>query len=211
MRFTLLVVAQIFCPTLVLAQNPPAPQQPNTPSLPVAAASSFATTEVRLGGRYIGGRWVPGPAMLEGPARITITYGQPHARGRQIIGNVVPFDSVWRLGANLATILHTDVDMTLGGTFLTKGEYSLYALPTKSDWQLIINRQIGQWGTDYDVSQDVARIPLRGRTLTDPVESLTIYLIPALDPKGTPRTMPHGTLAIVWGKTEFRTDWRIGR
>jgi hypothetical protein len=211
MRLTLLAAAQILSTTAVLAQNPPTPQQPKAPIIPVAAASSFATTEVRLAGRYIGGRWFPGPAALEGPSRISITYGQPHARGRQIVGNVVPFDSVWRLGANLATILHTDVDMTLGGAFLAKGEYSLYALPTKSGWQLIINRQVGQWGTDYDVSQDVARVPLRGRMLTDPVESLTIYLVPALDPEGASRTMPHGVFKIVWEKTELAADWKVGR
>jgi hypothetical protein len=195
----------LLCASSALAQTPAAP------AIPAAAASSFATTEVRLIGRSIGGNWAPRAAALAGPSRIVISYGQPHARGRAIIGQVVPFDSVWRLGANLATTLQTDVDMTLGGTFLPHGVYSLYALPTKDHWQLIINKQVGQWGTDYDATQDVARIPLHLRTLADPIESLSIYLIPAVDPQGAAPTTAHGVLKIVWEKTELTTDWKVGR
>jgi len=64
-------------------------------------------------------------------------------------------------------------------------------------------------GTDYKPSMDLVRIPLRGRKLTEPVESLSIYLIPTLDPKGAPPTPAHGTLKIVWEKTELTTDWAV--
>lgn len=163
-------------------------------------ASSFATTEVRIRGRYVGETLMDTPE--EGPSRITITYGQPHARGRQIMGGVVPFDDVWRFGANLATILRTDVDMTLGGTSIPQGVYSLWALPSKNGWKLIVNKQVGQWGMNYDASKDVARIPLQSRNLAEPFESFTIYLIPNLDKPGS------GTLKIVWEKTELTADWQ---
>ena len=76
-------------------------------------------------------------------------------------------------------------------------------------WQLIVNKDVGQWGTEYDAAHDLARVPLHVRTLNDPVESLSMYLIPALDAEGAPRTMPHGTLKIVWEKTELSADWKI--
>lgn len=162
-------------------------------------ASSFATTEVRIRGRYVGTTLMDTPE--EGPSRITITYGQPHARGREIIGGLVPYDEVWRFGANLATILRTDVDMTLGGTSIPQGVYSLWALPAKRGWTLIVNKQVGQWGMNYDASKDLARIPLHSRTLAEPFESFTIYLIPNLDKPG------FGTLKIVWEKTELTAEW----
>lgn len=164
--------------------------------------SSFATTEVRIQGRDINGMGLISTPE-EGPSRITITYGQPHARGRKIIGGLVQYDKVWRFGANLATILRTDVDMTLGGTVIPHGVYSLWALPSKSGWQLIVNQEVGQWGMNYDKSRDVARIPLQSRDLVEPIESFTIYLIPDLKKKGS------GTLKIVWEKTELTTDWTV--
>ena len=202
--FALALSATILAGTAMAQGGQPAPQV-------TVAASSFATTEVHVTGRNIGGQWMRPPALLEGPSKISISYGQPHARGRQIIGGLVPYDQVWRLGANRSTTLTTDVDVTLGGTFLPHGVYSLYALPSKSGWQLIINKQVGQWGTDYDASQDVARIPLRVKTLSEPVESLTMYLIPTLNLPAQATEMPHGELKIVWEKTELTTDWKVGR
>ncbi|MDB4911587.1 MAG: hypothetical protein JWO39_2410, partial [Gemmatimonadetes bacterium] len=77
-------------------------------------------------------------------------------RGRTILGAVVPYGNVWRTGANEATVLIFDKDMTIGGTPVPAGAYSLWTIP-KADGtvQLIINRQHGQWGTDYDSAQDV--------------------------------------------------------
>src|SRR5439155_26189642 len=82
------------------------------------AASSFATVEVHLNARPIGDRWYAEDAALTGPSRIAITYSQPHARGRRIVGGLIPTDTVWRFGANAATTLHSDVDLTLGGLSL---------------------------------------------------------------------------------------------
>jgi len=87
-------------------------QQPEPPLR--IAASSFASVEVHLNARRIGTRWFEEDASLSGPSRIVITYGQPHARGRRVEGGLVPLDTVWRFGANMATTLHSDVDVTLG-------------------------------------------------------------------------------------------------
>jgi len=181
-----------------------APAGAQTPRPREIEYSSFATTEVRLPGRYVDSTLMDTPE--EGPSRITITYGQPHARGRKIMGGVVPFDRVWRFGANLATVLRTDVDLILGGVSIPMGVYTLFALPSEKGWHLIVNKQVGQWGLNYDASKDLARIPLLSRTLAEPVESFTIYLMPDL-PKSMRDLGAFGTLKIVWERTELTVDW----
>jgi Protein of unknown function (DUF2911) len=80
---------------------------------------------------------------------VTIHYSRPSMRGRKIFGRLVPYDRVWRTGANAATSLQTDVDLTIGGANVPAGSYTLYTLPGANGWQLIINKQTGQWGTEY--------------------------------------------------------------
>jgi hypothetical protein len=196
------------------AQGQPAPApaaQPQRPAVPRAAASTRATVEVLINQRQLGGSWT-NVSSAAGPARIAIDYSQPHLRGRNVIGmpGVVPWDSVWRAGANMATQLTAEVDMTIGNTFLPRGFYTLFALPSRNGWKLIVSKQVLQWGTDYDPSQDLARIDLRSRTLPEPVESLTFWLVPAIEPQGS-STLPHGALKFAWGNVELSTDWRVGR
>jgi hypothetical protein len=116
----------------------------------------------------------------------------------------VPFDSVWRTGANEATSFETDVDLSIGGQPVPKGKYTLYSLPTRRGWTLIINKNTGQWGTEYDAQHDLVRVPLRVRQLRDPVESLHIALVPAS--ATAPAT---GQLRIVWGTADLSTDWAV--
>lgn len=196
------------------AQVQPAPAtaaQPQRPAVPRAAASTRATVEVLINQRQLGSSWV-NTSSASGPARISIDYSQPHLRGRNVIGmpGVVPWDSVWRAGANMATQLTAEVDMTIGNTFVPRGFYTLFALPSRSGWKLIVSKQVLLWGTDYNPSQDLARIDLRSRTLAEPVESLTFWLVPAVEPQ-TSATLPHGTLKFAWGNVELSTDWRVGR
>jgi hypothetical protein len=110
----------------------------------------------------------------------------------------------------MATQLTAEVDMTIGNTFIPRGFYTLFALPSRSGWKLIVSKQVLQWGTDYDPSQDLARIDLRSRTLAEPVESLTFWLVPAIEPQAS-STLPHGALKFAWGNVELSTDWRVGR
>jgi len=111
-----------------------------------------------------------------GGAHVQIDYGRPMRRGRVIFGNVVPWDTVWRTGANQATQLITDKDLVVGGTTVPAGTYSLFTIPSANGWLLIINRQHGQWGTDYDAKQDLARIPMRTTRAAVPLERLTISI-----------------------------------
>jgi hypothetical protein len=181
------------------------------PSTQAFAASSFASTEVHLNSRKIGGRWYDEDAALAGPSRIAIAYGQPHARGRKIEGGLVPLDTVWRFGANAATTLHTDVDLTLGNLAVPRGDYALFLLNSSSGWQLIVNSASASWGSEYDAKRDVGRTSLTARTRKEPEESLTIYLVPESTQPGTGHADLRGRLRIVWGATELSTTWSVTR
>ena len=146
------------------------------------------------------------------PVRIIIDYGQPHARGRAIVGQVVPFDTPWRTGANDATSLVTDADITIGGTVVPKGSYTLYTLPSRSGWKLIINKNTGQWGTDYLAEHDLARVDLRTRQLREPLDSFSIWLVPDVERNaegGIAGGMSRGVLRLAWGDIELSTDWSL--
>ena len=128
-----------------------------------------------------------------GGARVQIDYGRPMKRGRVIFGNVVPWDTVWRTGANQATQLITDKDLLIGGTSVPAGTYSLFTIPSARGWQLIINKQHGQWGTNYDAKQDLVRIPMRVRQLAAATERLTIVA-------------NRSAFVISWDQTEAAVD-----
>ena len=104
----------------------------------------------------------------------TIDYSRPSMRSRKIFGGLVPYDQVWRTGANAATSLKTDVALNIGGTKVPAGSYTIYTLPGMSSWQLIINKQTGQWGTDYSQNQDLARIPMKVMQRSAGLELFTI-------------------------------------
>lgn len=180
--------------TVVVAAGPAAAQ-----SNLRAAPSTAATVEVSLNVPRVQGQ-TPPPAK-----KIRIAYGQPHARGRTVVGTLAAeMDTVWRLGANTSTLLTTDVDLDIGGISVPQGNYSLYAqTSSQGEWKLIINKNTGQWGTEYAREHDLARIPLTATTLHQPLESLSITLVPAGD--GSPK----GDLRIIWGTREFTTTWAV--
>ena len=107
---------------------------------------------------------------------VTINYSRPSMRGRQIFGGLVPYGQVWRTGANAATSLKTDVDLTIGGANVPAGSYTLYSIPNENGWKLIINKETGQWGTKYDESQDLARVDMKVSKNASPTEQFTISL-----------------------------------
>ncbi len=159
--------------------------------------------------RRIGNQWYEEDASLSGPSRIAISYGQPHARGRKVEGGLIPLDTVWRFGANMATALHTDLDITLGDVKLPRGDYSLFILYARTGYTLIVNRGTGLWGTDRDAARDIGRVPLASRTMAEPEPSLSIYLVPEAPAPGTGYAELRGTLRIKWGTTELTTGWRL--
>lgn len=83
-------------------------------------------------------------------ARITIEYSSPGVKGRKIWGALVPYDAVWRAGANKATTFTTDKKITVEGKSLAAGSYSIYAIPGAKTWKIIFNSETGQWGTTHD-------------------------------------------------------------
>jgi hypothetical protein len=106
---------------------------------------------------------------------VVVSYGSPRRRGRIILGEVVPYDKVWRTGANEATVLTFDKNMTIGGAPVPAGAYSLWTIPKRDGTvQLIINRQHGQWGTDYDAAQDLVRVPMKASVAPSPQENFAI-------------------------------------
>ena len=176
---------------------------------PVVAPSGRVITSVALDGRLLNGAtgWFNRSTSHSGPSHITIDYGQPHARGRAIFGGLVPFDQVWRLGANWATSLTTDVNVRIGHLEVPRGAYTLFLLPREDGADLIVNRQTRQWGTDYDPTLDLGRAELSHRSLPETTQSLTVTLEPVAF-QG-PGELPSGTLRIAWGNAEFATDWRV--
>jgi hypothetical protein len=111
-----------------------------------------------------------------GPAHLAIDYSSPRKRGRTILGVVVPYDRVWRTGANSATTLWIDRPIIVGTTVVPAGGYTLWTRPTGAGVELIINRQHGQWGTEYDPSQDLARIPMVVSAESAPRENFSIVV-----------------------------------
>jgi hypothetical protein len=96
---------------------------------------------------------------------IKIVYSQPLRRGRQIFGSLVPFGKVWRTGANEATELTTTRDIRLGGKNLKAGTYTLFSIPEKDKWTIIVNTDLGQWGEyKYDAAKDLFRFEVPVQT-----------------------------------------------
>lgn len=104
---------------------------------------------------------------------ITISYGAPSARSRTVFGVLVPYNHWWRAGANEATSFETDRPVRIGDLDVPAGSYTLDVLPTESGWQLIVNKQTGQWGTQYDQAKDLGRVPMTLSNLASPQETLS--------------------------------------
>lgn len=83
-------------------------------------------------------------------AKITVFYNRPYKKGRVIFGELVPYNKVWRTGANEATVFETGRDLTIKGQTLKAGAYSLWTIPGEQSWKVIFNSQAGQWGVDFN-------------------------------------------------------------
>jgi Protein of unknown function (DUF2911) len=142
----------------------------------------------------------PGEATLkfDDGKTVTINYSRPSMRGRKIFGGLVPYDEVWRTGANSATSLKTDVALTIGSASVPAGSYTLYTLPSATSWKLIINKQTGQWGTEYNQSQDLARVDMKVGQRASPLEEFTI----SFDKSGG----NSATLKLEWDTTVASVD-----
>jgi len=117
------------------------------------------------------------PATMKatvGGADVEIKYHQPSARGREIMGGLVPYGEVWRTGANAATTISFSKDVEIEGESLPAGTYSLYTIPGEDEWTIIFNSATGQWGTQYPQEKDALRVQVPAGETDDFVETFTI-------------------------------------
>ncbi len=123
---------------------------------------------------------------------LTVTYGRPYKKGREIFGKHEPYGKVYRVGADEATTITFAKDATFGGKSVKAGTYTLCAIPNEKSWTIILNSQLGQWGAfkyDQYKDKDVLHVDVPVQTLSAPVEQLTI-------------AAPGKDLTISWDKTK---------
>jgi len=126
-----------------------------------------------------------------GDAILTVEYGRPLMRGRTLLGDVIPYDRIWRTGANAATQFRTSAPIRLGGMQVPAGTYSLFTAPHTNGVDLIVNKATGEWGTEYNGSLNLGTARMISEVTTAPVEEFTISIIPG----GGRR----GQLVFEWG------------
>ena len=145
---------------------------------PQKVAKQFASEDKSGKGLGIASPSVTEKATLGGKL-VVVLYSSPRRRNRTILGTVVPYDQVWRTGANQATVLVTDDAFDIGGASVPGGSYSLWTAPKKDgSVDLIVNGQYGQWGTNYDSSRNVARVPMKVARASTPQENFSITIAP---------------------------------
>jgi hypothetical protein len=161
--------------------------------------------------------WIRGPAdkLAERPSPLDsiatqigggtmkLCYSRPSARGRKVVGGLVPFDQPWRLGANEATSIDIPFPAEIAGVRVKPGTYTLYAIPGASKWQLVVNRRAQRWGVPIDNevrAGDVGAGTVTPESLGTPVETLTLKFAPVAG---------NATELIVeWEKTRVRIPIR---
>jgi hypothetical protein len=155
----------------------------------------------------------PSPEATEsvtiGASTISINYSSPRVRGRE--GQLFSADGrisqdpnypVWRAGANAATTLHTDADLNLGGLEVPAGDYTLFVnLADAANWELVVNKQTGQWGLKYDQSQDLGRVKMAMSAPASMVEELKYTLSDEGDNKGK--------LTLEWENHSASVDFTV--
>jgi hypothetical protein len=140
--------------------------------------------------------------------RVTVVYGRPYTKDpktgepRKIWGALVPFGKVWRTGADEATLLITQQPIVLGETTIPAGTYTLFTLPAADgSAKLIVNKQAGQWGTQYNEKQDLARIDLKKDALDQAVDQFTMSV--GKNPSGG------GILKMMWETTQYSVPFTV--
>jgi len=138
-------------------------------------------------------------AVQLGGGTIKLCYSRPSARGRKVMGGLVPFDQPWRLGANEATSIHVPFPAEIAGVRVEPGPYTLYVIPGASSWQIVVNRAVQRWGVPIDAevrARDVGAGRVTPEPLGAPVETLTLKFAPAAGNATE--------LVLEWEKTRVR-------
>ena len=164
-------------------------------STPLAAQKTTEIHPGKGGSPHVRTEWT-----IDG-ANISIEYGRPYLKGRTVGKEVAPFGEPWRTGADEATTLKTDRALKFGNLSVPAGTYTLFTLPGEKEWQLIVSKQTGQWGTEYSEDQDLGRVPMKVGNTAKPIEQLTISI---------DDTDAGGTLRIEWGTTSATVPFTAG-
>ncbi|MFZ5494251.1 MAG: DUF2911 domain-containing protein [Verrucomicrobiota bacterium] len=191
-RPAILLLTALACLTPLPAQTAATTAPASQPTAPRPRTSPHETISTRIDGN-----------------RVTVVYGRPYSKDpktgeiRKIWGALVPAGKPWRTGADEATLFITQQPLDLAGTHLPAGAYTLYTLlADDGSAQLLINKQLGQWGADpYDTAQEFARVPLTRETLPDPIDQFTIAL--ERNPAGG------GFLRLKWETTQFSAPFTV--
>lgn len=132
---------------------------------------------------------------------VKLTYSQPHKRGREVFGQLVPFHEVWRMGANEATEITLTRDVTVNGILLPAGTYSIFSIPSPDKWTIIINREAGLWGSyNYNPKLDVFRFDVPVQTNPVVYEAFTIQF----DQRNN-----MADLLLLWDKTKISIPFQF--
>ena len=135
---------------------------------------------------------------LGGGKTLNVDYSSPRMKGRQVFGELVKYGEVWRTGANEATTFVTNGDVMVGGTHVPAGSYTIFTVPNKDKWTLVISKKTGEWGIPYPgADQDLARVDMKASSVSAPVENFTI----AFD-----KAAGGCTLRMEWEKTRATVD-----
>lgn len=125
--------------------------------------------------------------------KIQVNYCRPAVKEREIFGGLVPFGKIWRTGANEATLISFSKDVTVAGKAVPAGKYTLWTIPNERNWTIIINKETGQWGTNYDEAEDLLRVDVAAETTAEKVELFTIT---------TTNSDTGASLTLAWDKTK---------
>ncbi len=110
---------------------------------------------------------------------VKVVYCRPYKKDREIFGKLIPYGEVWRTGANAATIVSFNRNVTIAGKSVVAGEYTLWTIPNENNWTVILNKETGQWGTNYDENEDLLRVDISAEEVNSLVEQFTITLTKA--------------------------------
>lgn len=106
---------------------------------------------------------------------VEVIYSKPGMKGRTVFGDLVPYEKIWRTGANKATSISFSTDVTIGGAEVKSGTYSLFTIPGKEEWTVMLNSETELWGAgDYDEAKEVARFTINPTATQDAYETFTI-------------------------------------
>ncbi len=153
----------------------------------------------------------PGQTLKQdfGLASIDVVYSRPVAKGRKVFGDLVPFNEVWRTGANAATLVTFNDAVELAGKKVDSGTYALYTIPNKGSWVIILNKGVKNWGSDgYTADDDVVRVTVKTEEVKNMVESFTIQFANVKPESCNLQIMWENTMVSVPVKTDVKTTIR---